>query len=112
MNGRSYCVIPYETSATWENAEATCQMIGGHLATIETDEAFREVVTDWLPSSSLDNERELWIGLNDRLVEGNGTNYANDFTNKLDSFFSFIPSTNIGKSYRAVNMTTIIDKFE
>ena len=77
MNGHSYCVIPYETPTTWDNAEATCQLIGGHLATIETAEAFREVVTDWLPFSVLDDERELWIGLNDRLVEGNNTNHTN-----------------------------------
>ena len=70
MNGRNYCIIPQDTPTTWDKAEATCQLIGGHLVTIETAEAFRELVSDWLPFSVLDQEEALWIGLNDRLVEG------------------------------------------
>ena len=74
MNNHIYCVIPHEVPARWDNAEATCQLIGGHLATIETAEAFREITFDLLPLSDVGNEDELWIGLNDRFVEGNVKN--------------------------------------
>ena len=55
------------TNSTWTEAEQEAQRMGGHLATIETVE---ENIFVFRTFSEYDNvERNLWIGLNDFLIE-------------------------------------------
>ena len=66
-NGHQYYLL--NEQVTWNAAEATAITLGGHLATIRSS-----VEQDWLISFVTGQglgSGYVWIGLNDRAVEGN-----------------------------------------
>ncbi|OXA61797.1 Protocadherin Fat 1 [Folsomia candida] len=65
------CAILVESGSNWPAAEESCQMKGGHLATIEDDDVghkFQKIITE---SALFHPRRAYWIGANDRESEGN-----------------------------------------
>jgi Ca2+-binding RTX toxin-like protein len=82
-NGNTYLLTNF---ATWEEAQAEAQSLGGNLVTINSQEE-----QDWLVSTFGDTE-ELWIGYTDEVTEGqfqwasNETStYTNWFSNQPDN---------------------------
>lgn len=62
---------------TWVQAEAYAVSLGGHLVTINN-----QAEQDWLEATF--TERNLWIGFNDRAIEGNwiwASGVATTYTN-------------------------------
>ena len=67
-NDSSYYLISPDT---WNNVEAFANTLGGHLVTINSQEEQDFLWQTWgLSGTSVHNYGEIWIGLNDRLVEG------------------------------------------
>jgi len=81
LNGHKYFVVP---AASWANAEAAAQRLGGHLATIRNDSE-----NDWIASRLVMDFRQgggpnlfnvpLWIGLYDSSTN-DGAQHAANFT--------------------------------
>ncbi|WAR16653.1 MRC1-like protein, partial [Mya arenaria] len=59
---------PFFAERNWQDAQSTCELIGGHLVTITTHEEYKFVL-----SLRLDPLSDTWVGANDLSIEGNFT---------------------------------------
>lgn len=98
-NGHTYATLQYGVS-DWHDAEGICEKLGGHLATI-TSEDEQNAVYDLVNSSN--SEKLWWIGATDeenegiwKWVTGESFSYTNWQANQPDDYISY---TSEGESF-------------
>ncbi|XP_052761948.1 lectin BRA-3-like [Mya arenaria] len=60
--------LPFSAKRAWHDAQSTCELMGGHLVTISTQEEYNFVL-----GLRVDPLSDTWVGANDIPIEGNFT---------------------------------------
>ncbi|KAH8333944.1 hypothetical protein KR059_004653, partial [Drosophila kikkawai] len=82
IGSRFFFIASIWNSVTFNTANANCRQMGGHLASIQSQEEFDNIVKD----AEVDLHVDYWLATNDQAVEGH---YVSIVSNKTAPFLKW-----------------------